>query len=149
MKVAMCDLTEGIMGVVGEFEGDFRLKEAFKQRIEKSSGYTIGTTNLYPTEGQEVDLFNDLVSSLEDYLKDHLNEKGEIQILRVSSGENIDIGIKQANVLCGRVFEMYCYKCFSITFLRVWLEEGIFIKKRWISVDVDELTETPWFSNRD
>jgi|GEM_PF-4984013 len=145
----MCDLTEGIMGIVGGFEGDLRLKEAFNKRIEKCPGYTIGTTNLYPLEGQEVDLFNDLVFRLEEYLKDHLRESGEVQILKISSGENIDIGIKQADVIGGRVFEMYCYKCFSITFLRVWLEEGIFIKKRWISVDVDELTDTPWFKDRD
>ncbi|MDY6864375.1 MAG: hypothetical protein SVY15_00180 [Halobacteriota archaeon] len=142
----MCDLTECIMDIVKEFEGDSRLKEEFTQKIEKSSKYTIGTTNLYPGEGEEVGLFNDLVSRLEDYLKDRLNESGEVQILEISSGENIDIGIKQAEVLCGRLFEIYCYKCFSITFLRVWLEEGIFIKKRWISVDVDELTGTPWFN---
>jgi hypothetical protein len=33
----------------------------------------------------------------------------------------------------------------SIAFVRVWLEKGLYIKKKWVSVDVDENLKTLWF----
>ncbi|MDY6966606.1 MAG: hypothetical protein SVM80_11700 [Halobacteriota archaeon] len=145
----MCNLTEEIFCLVKEFEDDTRVNEDFRIKIKRSPGYIIGTTNIYPREGSEEELFLSIADRIKEHLIKHLKESGEIQVLKVSSGENIDLGIKQARILDGRFFEMYCYKCFSIVFLRIWLEEGIFIKKRWVSVDVDELISTPWFKDED
>ena len=142
----MCELTAYIFDhIEKEFKDDTRLDEAFKIKIEEVSKYITGTTNIYPKKDNIDNFFVDISNFIEEKLKEHLKKDGEIQITKISSGQNIDLGIKQANIIDGRYFEMYCYKCFSIVFLRIWLEEGIYVKKKWISIDVDELLETPWF----
>jgi len=144
----MCELTAYIFDQIEkEFKDDIRLDKSFKTRIEGISKYITGTTNIYPKKDNIDDFFVDISNFIEKKLKERLKKDGEIQITKISSGQNIDLGIKQANIIEGRYFEIYCYKCFSIVFLRIWLEEGIYVKKKWISVDVDELLETPWFKD--
>lgn len=145
----MCEMVSYVLGLVKEkFKDDDRLDEKFDIKIEKNQKYTIGTTNIYPRKNCIKVFFEDIANFVEENLKEHLKEKGEIQITRISSGKNIDLGIKQANILDGRYFEIYCYKCFSIVFLRMWVEEGLYVKKSWISIDIDELLDTPWFSSK-
>lgn len=145
----MCELTSYTFNLIEkEFRNDNRLDCGFNIKIEKNPAYIIGTTNIYPKKDHINSFFGDISEFIEEKLKERLKEDGEVQISKILSGKNIDLGIKQANILDGRYFEIYCYKCFSIVFLRIWLEEGIYVKKKWISVDMDELLKTPWFSDK-
>ncbi len=85
-----------------------------------------------------------MVSYAEQFLVE-LAKNGEIQTIDIQAGRNIDLGIEQTKILNGKFFEFYCYTCFSIAFIRILLEEGIYYKQRWISIDIDEILNTPWF----
>lgn len=138
----MCNLTENVFKTVKErFKDDKRLKEKFNVMIKKDKKYVIGSTNIDVKNDIE-DFFNDVCLAVENTVK---NVNGEYQSVEIKYGENVDLGIKQAEILDGRFFEVYCYDCLSIAFVRVWMEKGLYIKKKWISVDVDENLKTLWF----
>jgi len=138
----MCNLTENIFkNIKIKFENDERLKEKFNIMIKKDKNCIVGSANI----DVKVDIkgfFNDVCLTVENVVK---NVNGEYQSVEIKEGENVDLGIKQAEILDGRFFEVYCYKCLSIGFIRIWLEKGLYIKKKWISVDVDENLKTLWF----
>jgi len=138
----MCNLTENIFKTVKErFEEDKRLKEKFNIMIKKEKNCVVGSTNI-DVKGGIKGFFNDVCLTVENVVK---NVNGEYQSAEIKEGENVDLGIKQAEILDGRFFEVYCYKCLSIAFVRIWLEKGLYIKKKWVSIDVDEILETLWF----
>jgi hypothetical protein len=138
----MCNITENIFKTVKEeFSHDKRLKEKFNVMIKKDKKYIIGSTNIDVKNDIE-GFFNEVCLAVENVVK---NVNGEFQRVKIKDGENVDLGIKQAEILEGRFFEVYCYKCLSAAFIRVWLEKGLYIKKKWISVDVDENLKTLWF----
>ena len=138
----MCNLTENIFkNIKIKFENDERLKEKFNIMIKKDKNCIVGSANI----DVKVDIkgfFNDVCLTVENVVK---NVNGEYQSVEIKHGKNVDLGLKQAEILEGRFFEVYCYKCLSIGFIRVWLEKRLYIKKSWISVDVDEILETLWF----
>jgi len=138
----MCNLTENIFKTVKErFNEDKRLKEKFNIMMKKDKNCIVGSANI-DVKADIKGFFNDVCRTVENVVK---NVNGEYQSVEIKHGKNVDLGIKQAEILEGRFFEVYCYKCLSIGFIRVWLEKGLYIKKSWISVDVDEILETLWF----
>ena len=138
----MCNITENVFKIVKErFKDDKRLKEKFNVMIKKDKKYVIGSTNIDVKNDIE-GFFNDICCAIENVVK---NVNGEYQSVEIKHGKNVDLGIKQAEIVNGKFFEVYCYKCLSTAFVRIWLEKGLYIKKKWISVDVDENLKTLWF----
>jgi hypothetical protein len=141
----VCGITRFVFSLVNSWAEEKALKERGKMREGKGEKYTIGWINLYPEKDVE-ELFKDLAERVEKGIKDYIQEKGEIQTFSGGKGENIDLGIRQALLLNGKFFEVYCFDCFSISFIRVWIEESLVQeKKKWISVDVDEILNSIWF----
>lgn len=140
----MCLLTAKFLKVIEErFEGDERLEKPLEVKIRDKNNYTIGTANIY---FKDQALFQELAGYAEQFLIDFARPNGEIQIAEVRAGKNIDLGIEQVRILDGKSFEVYCYECLSISFIRIILEEGLYYKQRWASIDIDELINTPWFA---
>lgn len=145
----MCEVTKRVLKLVTtEFSNDPRLKSSFQTGVRECQNGTIGWVNLYPEEDCVEDMFRDVSNAIEKKMKEYFDDKGEVQVFSGGSGENIDIGVKQALIKNGKFFEIYCFNCYSLTFIRIWLEEGL-IKttrgKKWISIDVDEILDSPWF----
>ena len=144
----MCSITENIFNIVSsKFNEDKRLQKKFNVNIKKDIRYIIGTTNIFPKIKYRNEIFFEIVKLIETELTDTKKFYGEIQKIEIKKGENIDIGIKQVEIINGRYYELYCYKCYSLIFLRLWLEKGLAVSKNkiWISIDIDEILDTPWF----
>jgi hypothetical protein len=144
----MCNLTEKLFDAIcAKYLNDRRLRKPFNVNIRKNNGIIIGSTNIDIQEG-----LNKFFAELTDFISSAITNnvpKGEIQSADIKHGRNVDMGIDQAEIINGRFFEIYCYNCFSITFVRVWLEKALFIEKKWISIDIDEIQHTPWFKGDD
>lgn len=142
----MCQLASKFFKTVeAKFKGDERLEKPLEAKIYNKDNYTIGSANIYFKLESEA-FFQELVSYAEDFLTDFAEAGGEIQIADIQAGKNIDLGAEQTRILAGKIFEVYCYKCFSIAFIRILLEEGIYYRQSWVSIDIDEIANTPWFS---
>lgn len=139
----MCNFTEALFDEIkSRFGEDERIKEKFRVMLKRAKNYTIGTVNIEPKARFVNVLFKELVELAEQKLQ---GLKGEIQKFGIRKGENFDLGVKQAEILKGKFFEIYCYDCSSVTFLRLWLESALFLDKKWLSVDCDEIKNTLWF----
>ncbi len=141
----MCKLTENIFNVVEAAIGGETFDKPYNIRIRKNGNYTIGTTNIYPAPESVSELFMKVSGAVERYASEYARENGEIQIYRVESGSNTDLGVHQSNIKQALIIELYCYKCQGITIVRILHEEGLYYKGEWISVDVDEHLGAPWF----
>ncbi|MBU4190320.1 MAG: hypothetical protein KJ886_04935, partial [Candidatus Thermoplasmatota archaeon] len=127
----MCNITENVFKTVKEvFKDDKRLKEKFNVMIKKDKKYIIGSTNIDVKNDIE-GFFNDVCLAVENVVK---NVNGEYQSVEIKHGKNVDLGIKQAELLDGRFFEVYCYKCLSAAFVRIWLEKGLYAEINILSM---------------
>lgn len=96
------------------------------------------------TKNASEDLYSSILKIVEEVLSDVKN--GEIQKMEICRGENIDSGVRQTEILRGVCYEIYCFDCFSMCYLRVLWERGLVYRREWISVDADEILKSPWFS---
>jgi hypothetical protein len=131
----MCNFTEFVFGKL-------RDKVQINPTIKKTKKYIIGSVNI-DQNNSIPDIFHQLNKYLLDILTNLKNS--EIQVCKIATGYNIDRGYKQSVIHKGTIYEIYCFNCYSLAFLRILLEEGLFIKKKWLSIDIDELLATPWF----
>lgn len=136
----MCKTAERVISVVEGFRKDPRLAKPFQPGLRRKDPSAVAWANLYPKPGLEEELYRDVAAAVEASLRESVLDCGELQTLE-GRGENIDLGLKQALLGPGKWFEVYCFNCYSVTFVRVHLEEGLTMDKRgqkWMSVDVDE-----------
>ncbi len=88
-------------------------------------------------------LFKHIKKLVLSEINEHLGGKGEIIEARVEKGEIRDMGVREFRILQGYFFEVYCFKCFRSSFIRLFLESDE--RKTWISLDIDEWNPSPWF----
>ncbi len=141
----MCNVAEQLFEAIKQkfsCEHDKRIKEKFNVMLRKNKNYTIASANIEVKQEYIENVFDDLCTLAENKLK---NIKGEIQAFEIKKGENVDLGVRQAEIIKGKFFEVYCYECMSVIFLRIWLENLLFINKKWLSIDCDEIQNTLWF----
>ncbi|MBI4362323.1 MAG: hypothetical protein HY558_04035 [Euryarchaeota archaeon] len=145
----MCGLTQRTLAALSDkFEKDPRLERPFQPNQGEEGKVQVAGVNLYPKRGQAQEVFEDVSAHLEERMRQRVLDCGEIQVLEGAHGENVDIGVRQAQILQGKYMEIYCFNCFSVVFLRILLEEGLTKTtqgKQWVSVDVDEIRDSPWF----
>ena len=115
-------------------------------RIVKGADKRIATTNIYPEKGTEEEEFLKLSSALESTLEGWYKGHGEMLTCSMEKGRISDLGDLQADIMNGRYFELYCYDCSEVAFIRLWLESGTYYKKTWISLDIDVVEDSLWFS---
>jgi hypothetical protein len=129
------------------FGGDLRLSEGLKFKRKEKWNMVIVTTNIYLKEKSQLHEFLSHISSvLESIIKKHLELNGEIIKLGISGGTVDDRGEIWFEVVEGVIFEVYCFTCKSISFVRVLHEKQLYgEKKEWISIDVDEYLDSQWF----
>ncbi len=145
----MCKTSERVMGLLEPFRKDPRLAKPFEPGIKRRESVAVAWANLYPKKGLAEELYKDVAKAVEQGVRKLVLDCGEVQTLE-GHGENVDLGLKQTLLLQGRYFEVYCFNCYSVTFVRVHLEEGLTKDKRgqqWVSVDVDEVAKSPWFED--
>lgn len=140
----MCGIAQEIERKIEEYRRDRRIERDFNVTLRKSGKHTILMANIYPLEGHAIHLFKEICSEIEEIVRGKMKEMGEVQTFRNGCGENVDLGITQTKVLDGLYMEFYCYRCSSSSFLRIWMEEDGKGRK-WISVDLDEIVQSPWF----
>lgn len=126
---------------------DSRLSEVLKFKRKEKGSAVIVTTNIYLKEKAQLPEFLLHISSvLESIIKKHLAFNGEIIKLGINGGIVNDRGEVWFEVVEGVIFEVYCFTCRSISFVRVLHEKQLYgEKKEWISVDVDEYLDSQWF----
>ena len=136
----MCKTAERVVGLLEPFRKDPRLAKSFQPGLKRRDPSAVAWANLYPKPGLEADLYKDVAAAVEAGIRKSVLDCGEVQTLE-GRGENVDIGLKQALLGPAKWFEVYCFNCYSTSFIRVHLEEGLTKDKRghkWVSVDVDE-----------
>lgn len=120
----MCHIAEEI---IKELEG---LKFSFLNEGKESIATTNGEAN-----------FDEIKEKIRAIL---LKKKGELIELEGIGGIT-DLGQKEAEIEMGYYAEFYCYDCMSATFIRLWKERALFMEKEWVSVDIDEISDSLWF----
>lgn len=139
----MCQFVERLFPAIEiKFKNDKRLKQRFNVLMKKDNNYRIGSVNLEPSEEFLDVIFQEIALIAEETIK---NSKCEVQRFVLEEGENVDLGVKQADILKGLIYEIYCYDCSSVIFLRILAERALFIDKKWLSLDCDEIKNTLWF----
>lgn len=127
--------------------GDLRLSRPVKFKRKEKGNVNIATTNIYL---KEKSLLGDFVSyisnSVESIIEKHLALNGEIIKLNIESGTVSDRGEVWFEIVDGVVFEVYCFTCKAISFVRVLHEKQLYGEKNeWISLDMDEYLDSQWF----
>jgi hypothetical protein len=134
-------------GVEDVLSGDLRLSEILKFKRKEKGNAVIVTTNIYLKEKSELYEFVSHISSIvESIIKKHLALNGEIIKLSIERGTVSDRGEVWFEIVEGVVFEVYCFTCRSISFVRVLHEKQLYGEKNeWISLDIDEYLDSQWF----
>ncbi|MGQ9720024.1 MAG: hypothetical protein ACUVXA_01740 [Candidatus Jordarchaeum sp.] len=140
------EISAGIEDVLG---GDPRLSEGVKFRRKEKGNSVIVTSNIYLNEKT---LLSELVSYIsgivQKIIEKHLALDGEIIKLNIDKGTVSDRGEIWFEVVSGVIFEVYCFTCRSISFVRILHERQLYGEKNeWISLDMDECLDSQWFED--
>ena len=125
----MCNLIENIVARLSKLGLSFSQKEDQRTR----TATTNGSAN-----------FDAVIKAIENEI---MKINGENIIVRGENGSIFDMKEKEAEIKKAFYVECYCYDCLSAYFIRVWHEKALFMEKEWISVDIDEIKQSLWFSD--
>ncbi|MBS7250395.1 MAG: hypothetical protein KIH08_07370 [Candidatus Freyarchaeota archaeon] len=127
--------------------GDSRLLEEAKFKRKEKENAIIWTTNIYLKDKSQLSEFVSYIADVvESILERHLASDGEIIRLSVGSGTVSDRGEIWFGIVGGVVFEVYCFTCRSISFVRILHEKQLYGEKNeWVSLDIDEYLDSQWF----
>jgi hypothetical protein len=64
----------------------------------------------------------------------------------ISAGEIVDCGLKQFEILKGKLFEIYDYDSTTAIFIRLYHVKG---EKEWLALYIDENPDTPWWGDKE
>ncbi|HDM23660.1 hypothetical protein DRO02_02210 [archaeon] len=99
----------------------------------------IPSTTLKKVLEEIVDKCNETVEQASD---------GNYEIIKreVTGGAIINNGKMEAKILRGYILECYIFKLRRLIFLRIEVDRTLWKPvKTWISVDIDEIIDSPWF----
>ncbi|MFB0560856.1 MAG: hypothetical protein ACETWM_06565 [Candidatus Lokiarchaeia archaeon] len=139
--------SEIIAGIEDILSGDSRLSELVKFKRKERGNANIVTTNIYLKEKSLLGEFVSYISDgVESIIEKHLALNGEIIKLKIERGTVSDRGEVWFEIVNGVVFEVYCFTCKAISFVRVLHEKQLYGEKNeWISLDMDEYLDSQWF----
>ncbi len=130
---------------------DVRLAERVKFKRKERGNTIILTTNIYLRDKSLLSEFVSYIANIvELVIEKHLALNGEIIKTNIESGTVSDRGEVWFEIVDGAMFEVYCFACSSISFVRVLHERQLYGEKNeWISLDVDEYRDSPWFEEEE
>jgi len=138
------EISSGVEEILGE---DSRVAKRFRFTRKERGNAVIVTTNIYlRKKSQFPEFVSHLASIVKSIIENHIGLNGEIIRLDVEGGVISDRGETWFEVIGGVVFEVYCFTCRSISFVRILHEKQLYGEKNeWISLDVDEYRDLQWF----
>jgi len=138
------EISSGVEEILGE---DSRVAKRFRFTRKERENAVIVTTNIYlRKKSQFPEFVSYLTGIVKSIIENHIGLNGEIIRLDVRGGVISDRGEIWFEVIGGVVFEVYCFTCRSISFVRILHEKQLYGEKNeWISLDVDEYRDSQWF----
>ena len=138
------EISSGVEEILGE---DSRVAKRFRFTRKERGNAVIVTTNIYlRKKSQFPEFVSYLTGIVKSIIENHIGLNGEIIRLDVRGGVISDRGEIWFEVIGGVVFEVYCFTCRSISFVRILHEKQLYGEKNeWISLDVDEYRDSQWF----
>ncbi|GEM_PF-1703830 len=136
-----------LLSLKSKFENEDSLSVPVKFSHSLRGTYATFSTNLFPKRKSDVKkIYIDACTVVRAAIVGHIGEEGEIIEYEVSEGRIFDGGKVWFYVLEGFIVEAYCFTCRSVSFARVLHEKDPRRENEWVSVDVDENLDTPWFN---
>lgn len=128
---------------------DSRLQHRSKTlpvKIRNRKQNSVLTWNIFPSELIELEEF---YQTLEDLIFHQIkNVKGEIVESTLVRGKVIDAGIQEFEINAGKTWDIYLYEPEIFIYLRLLHESRLTQDQEgWISIDIDLVTESAWFSD--
>jgi hypothetical protein len=110
--------------------------------------YAVCSGNFFPQNPDALLLAtNEVAELVEKTIKEHIGSKGEFMKSMIKVGEIWDSGKIYFEIKGGSHFEVYCFACKSLTFVRVQHEKMLYPpRKEWLSIDIDEDSDTLWLA---
>jgi hypothetical protein len=110
--------------------------------------YSICSGNFFPRNSNDLSpVVNEVSELVEKAIKSHIGSSGELISSLIRKGEIWDSGKNYFEIMGGSHFEVYCFTCKSLTFVRVQHEKMLYPPQReWLSIDVDENHDTLWLA---
>lgn len=106
---------------------------------------TTVTWNIYPRDGTQLDrLFQVLSNTIDENLEEL---HGEMIRNKLTNGRILDMGVQEFEIIKGISWEIYLYKPETFIYIRLLNEVSTTtLSKNWISIDIDIVEESAWFS---
>ncbi len=110
--------------------------------------YSICSGNFSARDPEGLSLaINEVTQLIEKTIKTHIGSHGELIKSAIRTGEIWDSSKNYFEIKAGSHFEVYCFTCRSLTFVRIQHEKMLYApEKEWLSIDVDENQDTLWFA---
>jgi hypothetical protein len=117
-------------------------------RRSSRDNYSFCSGNFFPRDLSDLPRAVEETSEVvEKTIKGHIGQSGELIRSIIRKGEIWDSGKTYFEIKGGSHFEVYCFKCKSLTFVRVQHEKMLYPPQReWLSIDVDENQDTLWLA---
>lgn len=105
--------------------------------------------NVYPLHQDKTDmLLQRLIQTARQIATEFIGENGEIIAAQVGMGEIRDQGHPYFEITRGQIFECYHYNLESFAYIRVFQENKLAETESWISLDLDLLEKSAWFTEK-
>jgi hypothetical protein len=110
--------------------------------------YSVCSGNFFPRKPDALPLATiEVAEIVEKTIKEHVGSKGELIKSMIREGAIWDSGKTYFEIKGGSHFEVYCFACRSLTFVRVQHEKMLYPpRKEWLSIDIDEDSDTLWLA---
>lgn len=111
--------------------------------------YSICSGNFSTRDQEDIPTaISEITRLIEETIKMHIGSHGELIKNTIRTGEIWDSGKTYFEIKGGSHFEVYCFNCKSLTFVRVQHEKMLYApEKEWLSIDVDENQDTLWLAD--
>ncbi|MHA2224228.1 MAG: hypothetical protein ACXAC8_03425 [Candidatus Hodarchaeales archaeon] len=145
LPVVLQQLTFKIEHLLNTFFPERSLTKPVK--ITRRKQNTTVTWNIYPKDGTQRDrLFQALSNTIDENLEEL---KGEIIRNKLTNGRILDRGVQEFEIIRGISWEIYLYEPETFIFIRLLNEMSLTpLSKNWISIDIDIVEESAWFSEK-
>jgi hypothetical protein len=105
--------------------------------------------NVYPLHQAKTDaLVQRVIRTARQIATEFIGEKGEIIAAQVGTGEIRDQGQPYFEITRGQIFECYHYDFEAFAYIRVFQENKLAENESWISLDMDLLEKSAWFTEK-
>jgi hypothetical protein len=149
MKIMPSLLDELYRSILEYVAKSKRLSEPPAMTRHSREKYSICSGNFSARDQQDIPIaISEITRLIEETIKMHIGSHGELIKNTIRTGEIWDSGKTYFEIKGGFHFEVYCFTCKSLTFVRVQHEKMLYApEKEWLSIDVDENQDTLWLAD--